>query len=161
MATIRPFLWFDRNAEEARDFYLSVFNNARALDARTFTDWVSGTDRTVPVALFDFELEGLPFSALNAGPRAPFNERLSLYIETRDQAETDYFSRALSADGGSQNPCGWVKDKFGVYWQVVPEIALRLMSGPDRVKAARARRVMHGMSKIVIAELQAAYDGEV
>lgn len=120
MATIHPFLWFDTNAEEAQDFYLSVFKNAKALEAVEFTDWVSGTNKTVPLAVFDFELEGLRFTALNAGPRPPFNERLSLYIETKDQRETDYYWQALTADGGSEEPCGWLNDKYGVYWQVVP-----------------------------------------
>lgn len=160
MATIHPFLWFDKNAEEARDFYLSVFKNAKALEAIELTDFVSGTNKTVPIATFDFELEGLRFTALNAGPIQPFNERLSLYIETKDQAETDYFYDALRAGGGSEKPCGWLKDKFGVYWQVIPEITLRLMADPDRDKADRARQAMYKMTKIIVADLEAAYAGK-
>ena len=159
MATIHPFLWLDTDAEEARDFYLSVFKNAKALKTLEFTDWVSGTNKTVPLATFDFELEGLHFTALNAGPRPPFNERLSLYIETKDQQETDYYWQALTADGGVEKPCGWLTDKYGVYWQVVPKITLRLMSDPDREKADRVRQAMYKMSKIIVADLEAAYAG--
>jgi predicted 3-demethylubiquinone-9 3-methyltransferase (glyoxalase superfamily) len=160
MATIRPFLWFDVNANEARDFYLSVFKNAKALGSTELTDWVSGTQRKVPIATYDFELEGLHFTALNAGARPAFNERLSLYIETEDQRETDYYWQALTADGGMERPCGWLQDKFGVYWQVIPKITLQLMGDPDRKKADRVRQAMYGMSKIVIADLEAAYAGK-
>jgi predicted 3-demethylubiquinone-9 3-methyltransferase (glyoxalase superfamily) len=161
MATIRPFLWFDTNAKEARDFYLSVFKNAKALESVELTDFVPGTNKTIPIATFDFELEGQRFMALNAGPRQQsFNERLSLYIETKDQRETDYYWKALTADGGVERPCGWLQDKFGVYWQVIPEITLKLMGDPDRNKADRVRQAMYGMSKIVIADLEAAYAGK-
>lgn len=160
MATIHPFLWFNTNAQEARDFYLSVFENAKALETRQLTDWVSGTNKKVPIATFDFELEGVHFTALNAGRNEPFNERLSLYIETEDQRETDYYWQALTAEGGSERPCGWLKDKFGVYWQVIPRITLQLMTDPDREKADRARQAMYGMTKIIIADLEAAYAGK-
>jgi predicted 3-demethylubiquinone-9 3-methyltransferase (glyoxalase superfamily) len=159
MATIRPFLWFDTNAQQARDFYLSVFKNSKALETVQLTDWVSGTNKTVPIATFDFELEGLRFTAFNAGPRPAFNERLSMYIETEDQRETDYYWQALTAGGGSEKPCGWLQDKFGVYWQVIPKITLQLMGDPDRVKADRVRQAMYGMSKIIVADLEAAYAG--
>jgi len=161
MATIHPFLWFDTNAAEARDFYLSVFKNAKALKTVELTDWVSGTNKTVPIATFDFELEGLHLTAFNAGPLPPFNERLSLYVETKDQSETDYYWQALTADGGSEKPCGWLTDKYGVYWQIIPEITLRLMADPDREKADRARRAMYKMKKIIIADLKAAAAGKV
>lgn len=157
MATVHPFLWFNTNAEEARDFYLSVFKNSRALETIELTDFIAGT--TVPHATFDFELEGLRLTALNAGPQPPFNDRLSLYIETEDQAETDYYYEALTAGGGSEQPCGWLTDKYGVYWQVIPEALPRLSSDPDRVKADRVRQAMYGMHKIIIADLEAAYAG--
>lgn len=160
MATIHPFLWFDSNAAEARDFYLSVFKNAKALETVQLTDFVSGTNKKVPIATFDFELEGLRFTAMNAGRRPPFNERVSLYIETEDQRETDYYWKALTADGGSEKPCGWVTDKFGVYWQIIPKITLRLMGDPDRAKADRVRQAMYQMSKIIVADLEAAYAGK-
>jgi predicted 3-demethylubiquinone-9 3-methyltransferase (glyoxalase superfamily) len=136
-----------------------VENIAKALRTLELTDWVSGTNKTVPHAIFDFELEGLRLTALNAGPIQPFNERLSLYIETKDQVETDYFYDALRAGGGSEKPCGWLTDKFGVYWQVIPEIMPRLMADPDREKADRARQAMYRMTKIIIADLEAAYAG--
>jgi predicted 3-demethylubiquinone-9 3-methyltransferase (glyoxalase superfamily) len=101
----------------------------------------------------------LRFTALNAGPQPAFNERLSLYIETKDQHETDYYWQALTADGGSEQPCGWLKDKYGVYWQVVPDIAIRLMTDPDREKADRARQALFKMRKIIVADLEAAYAG--
>ncbi|WP_448955572.1 VOC family protein [Labrys neptuniae] len=159
MATIHPFLWFDKNAREARDFYLSVFRNGKVLGETELTDWVGGTNKTVPHATFDFELEGLHLTALNAGSMPPFNERLSLYIETRDQAETDYYYQALTANGGSEKPCGWLRDKYGVFWQVVPEVTLKLMADPDREKADRARQAMYKMHKIIIADLEVAYAG--
>lgn len=160
MANIHPFLWFNTDAEEARDFYLSVFKNSRALETVEYSDWVSGTNETVPHATFDFELEGLHLTAFNAGPQQPFNFRLSLYIETKDQAETDYFYSALTADGGSEQPCGWLTDKFGVYWQVIPEALPRLSADPDHEKADRVRQAMYGMHKIIIADLEAAYAGK-
>ncbi|MDX8440657.1 VOC family protein [Mesorhizobium australafricanum] len=159
MATVHPFLWFNLDAEEARDFYLSVFKNSRALGSIEFTDFVGGTNRTVPHAIFDFELEGQRFTALNAGGVPAFNERISLYIETRDQAETDYFWNALIAGGGSEQPCGWLKDKFGVFWQVIPSEALLLMNDPDRAKAGRARQAMYSMKKIILADIAAAHAG--
>lgn len=160
MANIHPFLWFNTNAQEARDFYLSVFKNGKALETVEYSDWVSGTTKTVPHATFDFELEGLHLTAFNAGPQPPFNFRLSLYIETKDQAETDYFYSALTADGGSEQPCGWLTDKFGVYWQVIPEALPRLSADPDHEKAERVRQAMYGMHKIIIADLEAAYAGK-
>ena len=157
MATVHPFLWYTGNAEQARDFYLSVFRNGRALETVTFTDNVGGTG--VPHAIFDFELEGLRLTALNAGGMPAFNERMSLYIETKDQAETDYYYQALTAGGGSEKPCGWLQDKFGVYWQVFPEAAIRLMNDPDRDKAHRARQAMYSMKKIILADIEAAHAG--
>jgi predicted 3-demethylubiquinone-9 3-methyltransferase (glyoxalase superfamily) len=159
MATVHPFLWFNLDAEAARDFYLSVFKNGRALETIEFTDHVGGTNKTVRHAIFDFELEGQRFTALNAGGVPPFNERISLYIETTDQAETDYYWNALTAGGGSGQPCGWLKDKFGVYWQVIPGDALRLMNDPDREKADRARQAMYSMKKIILADIEAAHAG--
>jgi predicted 3-demethylubiquinone-9 3-methyltransferase (glyoxalase superfamily) len=161
MATIRPFFWFDDNGEEARDFYLSIFENGKSLGGTKLTDWVSGTNKSVPIETFDFELEGLRFTGLNAGPRPAFNERLSLYIETKDQRETDYYWNALIANGGVERPCGWLTDRFGVYWQVIPEITLRLMSDPDRQKADRARQAMYRMKKIIVADLIAAHAGHI
>ena len=159
MASIHPFIWFNGNAQEARDFYLSVFKNGRALKTTEYTDGNLGTNGSFPHATYEFELEGLHLTAFNAGPQSPFNFRLSLYIETKDQAETDYYYAALTADGGSAQACGWLTDKFGVYWQVIPEALPRLSSDPDRAKADRVRQAMYGMHKIIIADLEAAYAG--
>lgn len=159
MASIHPFIWFNGNAQEARDFYLSVFKNGRALKTTEYTDGNLGTNGSFPHATYEFELEGLHLTAFNAGPQSPFNFRLSLYIETKDQAETDYYYAALTADGGSAQACGWLTDKFGVYWQVIPEALPRLSSDPDRARADRVRQAMYGMHKIIIADLEAAYAG--
>lgn len=159
MATILPFLWFNAEAEEARDFYLSVFKNGKALQSMQTTDWVSGPKRSVPVATYDFDLEGVQFRALDAGPGDKFNEAISFLIQTEDQAETDYYWDALTADGGVEHPCGWLQDKFGVYWQVTPAAMLRLIGDSDRVKAERAMQAMHKRKKIILADIEAAYAG--
>lgn len=159
MATILPFLWFNTEAAEAREFYLSVFKNAKSLETTQTTDWVSGSRGTVPVATYDFELEGVRFRALDAGPGDKFNEAVSFFIQTKDQAETDYYWEALTKDGGSERPCGWLQDKFGVLWQVAPEAVLRLIGDPDRAKAKRAVQAMYKMKKIVIADIEAAHAG--
>jgi predicted 3-demethylubiquinone-9 3-methyltransferase (glyoxalase superfamily) len=160
MPTIHPFLWFRTEAEEARDFYLSVFKTGRALESLRFPGTASGSGKTVPVSTFDFELDGMRVTALNAGSHPPFNESLSFYVETEDQAETDYYYSALTAGGGQEKPCGWLVDKYGVYWQVAPKILPRLTSDPDRAKAERAMQAMYKMTRIVIADLEAAYAGK-
>lgn len=158
MPTIHPFLWFRSEAEAARDFYLSVFKTGRALETRRFGAGASD-GKSVPLQTFDFELQGMRVTALNAGSHPPFNESLSFYVETEDQAETDYYYAALAA-GGIEKPCGWLVDKFGVYWQVAPKILTRLTSDPDPVKAERALQAMYRMTRIVIAELEAAHAGK-
>ncbi len=160
MPKLSTFLWFDTEAEEAMNFYLSIFRNGQRRAVRTYPDTVGGTDDKQPLQTFEFELDGMPIIALNAGPTDGFNERVSLLIETKDQAETDYFWNALIADGGEEKPCGWLTDKFGVYWQVAPSILTRLTSDPDRAKARRALDAMYKMKKIVIADLEKAFAGE-
>jgi predicted 3-demethylubiquinone-9 3-methyltransferase (glyoxalase superfamily) len=161
MSRLSTFLWFNTEAEEAMNFYLSIFRDGKRGAARTYPDNVPGTGSKQPLATFEFELDGMPIIALNAGPTDGFNERVSLFVETTDQAETDYFWNALIADGGEEKPCGWLTDKFGVYWQVAPSILTRLTSDPDRTKARRALEAMYKMKKIVIADLERAYAGEV
>ena len=160
MASVYTHLWFDTEAEQAIDFYLSVFKDAKRGSAQSYTDTVPGTGNKQPLATFECELEGHKIIALNAGPTAPFNERASLYVSTRDQAETDYYWNALTADGGSEQPCGWLKDKFGVFWQVIPEILVRRTSDPDRQAADRALQAMYQMKKIVIADIETAFAGK-
>jgi predicted 3-demethylubiquinone-9 3-methyltransferase (glyoxalase superfamily) len=161
MPKLSTFLWFDTEAEEAMNFYLSIFRNGKRRAVRTYPDTIPGTEGKKPLATFEFEIDGMPIIALNAGPTDGFNERVSLFVETKDQAETDYFWNALIADGGDEKPCGWLTDKFGVYWQVAPSILTRLTSDPDRAKAGRALQAMYKMKKIVIADLEKAHAGEL
>ena len=159
MPKIHPYLWFDTNAEDAMNFYTSVFKNSKIGKVRRFTDSVPGSDGKVPLAEFEFELEGLPITALNAGPQHTFNESVSLYLETEDQAETDYYWNALMAGGGFEQPCGWLKDKYGLSWQVIPKALPRLLGDQDRRKSDRVLQAMYKMEKIIIADLERAYAG--
>jgi len=145
MTSITPFLWLDNNVAEAVAFYTSVFPNARV--------------ETVNEFMASFELEGQKFHALNGGPKFRFNEAISFFISVETQAEVDYFWNRLTADGGAESQCGWLKDKFGLSWQVVPTVLLRHLSDPDRQKADRVRQTMLKMQKIVIADLDEAYAG--
>lgn len=143
---ITPFLWFDNNASEAVDFYLSIFKNSRRLDAPS-ADAPGSTKR--PVVTVPFELDGQVLTAINAGPHFKFNEAVSFMIRCDSQQEVDYYWEKLTA-GGSESQCGWLKDKFGLSWQVVPAIL------PDLIKHPKAMQSMLGMRKLDIAELQRA-----
>jgi predicted 3-demethylubiquinone-9 3-methyltransferase (glyoxalase superfamily) len=145
MTSITPFLWFDNNVPEAVAFYKSVFPNAKV---ETVNDFMTS-----------FELEGQKFNALNGGPKYKFNEAISFFISVESQEEVDYFWNRLIADGGEESKCGWLKDKFGLSWQVVPTALGRYLSDPDRKKADRAMQAMMKMQKIVIADLDKAYAG--
>jgi predicted 3-demethylubiquinone-9 3-methyltransferase (glyoxalase superfamily) len=148
---VYPHLWFATEAEEAMAFYTSVFKDSKVLERTVLPDPELSTVR--------FELGGLPIAALNAHSRRPFNEALSFMIETTDQAETDHYWNALTADGGQARPCGWLSDRFGVYWQVTPSVLLRMIADPDPERAGRVLNAMYGMTKIVIADLERAYRG--
>ena len=137
MTSITPFLWFDNNVPEAVAFYKSVFPNAKV---ETVNDFMAS-----------FELEGQKFNALNGGPKFKFNEAISFFISVETQEQVDYFWSRLTADGGEESMCGWLKDKFGLSWQVVPTALGRYLSDPDRTKADRAMQAMMKMRKIVIA----------
>ena len=139
MTSITPFLWFDNNVPEAVAFYKSVFPNAKV---ETVNDFMAS-----------FELEGQKFNALNGGPKYKFNEAISFFISVESQEEVDYFWNKLIADGGQESRCGWLKDKFGLSWQVVPKALGRYLSDPDRAKADRVMQTMMRMQKIVIADL--------
>jgi predicted 3-demethylubiquinone-9 3-methyltransferase (glyoxalase superfamily) len=145
MTSITPFLWFDNNVPEAVAFYKSVFPNARIEAVNDF--------------MATFELEGQRFNALNGGPKYKFNEAISFFISVESQEEVDYFWNRLTADSGKESKCGWLKDKFGLSWQVVPAALGRYLSDPDRKKADRAMQAMMKMQKIVIADLEKAYAG--
>ena len=145
MKKITPFLWFDTQAEEAMNFYCSIFKNSKIL--------------SVSPASVNFELEGQEFVAFNAGSEFKFNESISMYVDCKDQAEVDYLWEALTADGGEESMCGWLKDKYGLSWQIVPKQLGELMGDPDPEKSARVREAMLKMQKIIVADLQKAYDG--
>jgi predicted 3-demethylubiquinone-9 3-methyltransferase (glyoxalase superfamily) len=152
---IAPCLWFDNNAEEAVDFYVSVFKDSRVLHVDRFT--TEGPDPDAPVMFIEFQINGQPFQAINGGPQFTFTEAISFSIECADQAEVDYYWNALT-DGGEPGECGWLKDKFGVSWQVVPRVLTDLLRDADRERAGQVMRRMLQMTKLDVAELQAAYE---
>ena len=145
MTSITPFLWLDNNVQEAVSFYKSVFPNARV---ETVNDFMAS-----------FELEGQKFNALNGGPRYKFNEAISFFISVDTQEEVDYFWSKLTADGGEESMCGWLKDKYGLSWQIVPKQLPELLRSPDRAGAGRAMQAMLQMRKIVVADLEKAFAG--
>lgn len=148
---IYPHLWFNSQAEEAMEFYTSVFRDSKLLGRTELPD--------PELSVVRFELAGLSVIALNANSRAQYNEAFSFLVETEDQVETDYYWNALTAGGGEERPCGWLTDKFGVYWQVTPTVLLRRIGDPDRAKAGRVLRAMYQMKKIIIADVERAYRG--
>ena len=150
MQRITPFLWFDGNAQDAVDFYTSIFKNARV------NSLMPGPDGKMMGAAF--ELDGQSFMALNGGPQFQFTPAISLYVHCHTQDEVDYYWSRLG-EGGSYQPCGWLKDKFGLSWQVIPGVLSQMLGDKDRARAGRAMQAMMKMSKIDIAALQAAYDG--
>jgi predicted 3-demethylubiquinone-9 3-methyltransferase (glyoxalase superfamily) len=156
MQKITPFLWFDHQAEEAANFYVSVFKDARITAISRFGEGSRGEPGSVMTVAF--ELEGQQFVALNGGPYFKFSEAVSFYIHCADQAEVDTFWERLTADGGEPGQCGWLKDKFGVSWQVVPDVLIELMNDPDSQKAQRVTQAMLKMTKIDIAELRRVYE---
>jgi predicted 3-demethylubiquinone-9 3-methyltransferase (glyoxalase superfamily) len=157
MNKISPFLWFDNQAEEAMQFYTSVFKNSKAGEVSRYGE--AGPMPAGTVLTASFELEGLHFTALNGGPDFKFNEAVSFYVDCEDQAEVDYYWEQLTADGGEESMCGWLKDKFGLSWQIVPRRLMELMGDPDAEKAQRVTEAMLQMQKIDIAGLEAAYKG--
>jgi predicted 3-demethylubiquinone-9 3-methyltransferase (glyoxalase superfamily) len=152
---ITPYLWFDGNAEEAMNFYLSVFKNSKAGEISRWGEGGMGAPGSVIVATF--EIEGQKFAALNGGPEFNFTEAISFQIDCKDQEEVDYYWNALTADGGEESVCGWLKDKFGVSWQVVPSILGELMTDPNPAKASAATQAMLQMRKIEIDKLKEAH----
>jgi predicted 3-demethylubiquinone-9 3-methyltransferase (glyoxalase superfamily) len=149
-------LWFNDQAEEAAEFYVSVFDGGKVLDVARYGEGGLGTPgQAITVR---FELDGRTFTALNGGPAFDFSEAVSFVIDCASQEEVDRYWAALSA-GGSESQCGWLKDKFGVSWQVVPSVLGSLIGGPDASGAQRAMQAMLGMRKLDIAALQRAYDG--
>jgi predicted 3-demethylubiquinone-9 3-methyltransferase (glyoxalase superfamily) len=155
MPRITSCLWFDTQGEDAANFYVSVFPNSRVVNVSHYGE--AGPRPAGSVMTVDFELDGRPFMALNGGPQFTFNEAVSFVIDCADQDEVDYYWTKLS-EGGEEGPCGWLKDRFGLSWQVVPAALGELASDPDPAKSQAVIKAMLGMRKLVVAELQAAYD---
>lgn len=157
MQKITPCLWFDGQAEEAMNFYLAIFKNAKA--GQILRWGKEAPDKQGSVLMVTFELDGQTFQGLNGGPEHKFNEAISLSIDCKSQEEVDHYWNALTADGGKEVACSWLKDKFGVSWQVVPDVLPRLLNDPDKDKAARVMKAMMQMVKIDVAKIEEAARG--
>ena len=168
---ITPCLWFDMECEEAINLYVDTFNNrpgatgsrSKIVHIQRYPEGMDdehmkGMEGKIITAIF--ELEGQTFQALDGGPIFKFNESISLSIECADQEEVDYFWNKFTANGGEESQCGWLKDKFGLSWQVIPTKLGELLSSPDKEKAGRAMQAMLQMKKIDVKKLQEAYDGK-
>ncbi len=153
MQKITPCLWFDTEGEEAAQFYTSVFPNSRIVEVARYGS--AGPRAEGTVMTVSFELDGQSFIALNGGPDFKFNEAISLSVDCESQDEVDSYWNALT-EGGEEGPCGWLKDKYGVSWQIVPRVLTELISDPDQEKAQRVMAAMLQMGKIEIAELEKA-----
>ena len=158
MQKITPFLWFDGQAEDAVKFYTSIFKNSKVgRILRNTKEAADKTDRPIgSVLTIEFEIEGQKFVALNGGPLFKFNESVSFVVNCETQEEVDYFWEKLTADGGEESQCGWVKDKFGLSWQVVPTVLIDMLHDSDQEKSGRVMQAMLQMKKIDIKALKAA-----
>lgn len=156
MPRITPNLWFDTEGEEAAEFYVSVFPDSRITHVSYYGE--AGPRPAGTVLTVDFELDGKPFTALNGGPQFPFTEAVSLLVDCADQEEVDHYWSRLG-EGGQEGPCGWLKDRYGLSWQVVPAALGELLGDPDPERAQRAMKAMLGMHKLDVAALRAAADG--
>ena len=162
MQKITPFLWFDHQAEEAAKFYTSVFKNSKVGKILRY-DEATAKAAGGPVGsvlTIEFEIEGQKFTALNGGPQFKFNESVSFVVYCQTQDEVDYFWQKLTADGGQESECGWLRDKFGLSWQVTPTVLIEMLQDKDSKKSGRVMNAMMQMQKIDISKLKAAYAGE-
>ncbi|MCK9638071.1 VOC family protein [Methylobacter sp. Wu8] len=155
MQKITPFLWFDNQAEEAMNFYVSIFKNSKVLSVNRYGDAGPGPKGSVMTA--SFELDGQVFTALNGGPVYRFSPAISFVVHCETQAEVDEYWEKLS-EGGKENQCAWLDDKFGVSWQIVPNVLIELLSDPDPIKSGRVMQAMLQMKKIDIEKLKQAYE---
>jgi predicted 3-demethylubiquinone-9 3-methyltransferase (glyoxalase superfamily) len=155
MQKITPFLWFDHEAEEAMNFYVSIFKNSKILSVTRYGEGGPGPAGEVMTATF--QLEGQEFMALNGGPDHHFTEAISFFVDCQTQEEVDELWNRLT-EGGEAGPCGWLKDKFGVSWQIIPTVLGELLSDPDPAKSQRVMQAMLQMKKIDIKTLQEAYE---
>ncbi|MFG2867078.1 VOC family protein [Streptomyces sp. NPDC048338] len=156
MPRITPNLWFDTQGKEAAEFYCSVFPRSEIRKVSYYGE--AGPREAGTVLTVDFVLDGQAFTAINGGPDFTFDEAVSFLIDCADQDEVDHYWSKLS-DGGQEGPCGWVKDKYGLSWQVVPAVLEELLTDPDEARAQRAMKAMLGMGKLDVAALVAAADG--
>jgi predicted 3-demethylubiquinone-9 3-methyltransferase (glyoxalase superfamily) len=154
---ITTFLWYDKNAEEAVKFYSSVFKDSKILNTTRYGE--AGPGPKGSVMTIDFELEGQRYTAINGGPDFKFTEAISLVVHCKNQEEVDYYWEKLSADGGQTIECGWLKDKFGLAWQITPDILLELIQDKDERKSQRVMKAMMKMKKIDIETLKKAAAG--
>jgi predicted 3-demethylubiquinone-9 3-methyltransferase (glyoxalase superfamily) len=156
---VKPCLWFDGNAEEAADFYVSLLPDSRVSSvSRSPAD--NPSVAAGAVLLVEFTLGGQEFQALNGGPQFAFTEAVSFVIDCEDQVEVDRLWEALTGNGGTPGPCGWLKDRFGLSWQIVPRQLGEILGDPDRERACRAMEAMLGMTRIDIAALRRAFDAD-
>lgn len=146
MKKITPFLWFESQAEEAMNYYVSIFKNSKVI--------------VTSPQMVQFELDGQEFIGLNAGPQFKFNEAVSFFVNCENQKEVDEYWNKLVGDGGEESMCGWCKDKFGLWWQIVPKQLGELMGDTDQAKAQRVVQAMLKMQKIIVADLEKAYNGK-
>jgi predicted 3-demethylubiquinone-9 3-methyltransferase (glyoxalase superfamily) len=158
MYRITPFLWFDQQAEEAANLYVSIFKDSKILSVARYGKAGPGPEGSVMIV--NFQIEGLKFIALNGGPLFKFTEAISFSIDCQTQEEVDHYWSKLTAGGGQESQCGWLKDKFGLSWQVVPTILGQLLADKDPKKSQRVMQAMLQMKKIDIAALQRAYAQE-
>jgi predicted 3-demethylubiquinone-9 3-methyltransferase (glyoxalase superfamily) len=158
MPKITPFLWFDNNLENAIKFYTAIFKDSKVLDLRRYDE--TGPDGKTKIMTARFRLAGQEFTGLNGGPHFKFTEAVSFVVSCKTQKEVDYYWRRLTAGGGQESQCAWLKDKFGLSWQIVPEQLLKLMGDKDPAKAGRVMQAMFKMSKIIIKDLERAHAGK-
>ena len=162
MQKITPFLWFDNQAEEAAKFYTTIFKNSKIGKILRY-DEAAAKAAGGPVGsvlTIEFEIEGQKFTALNGGPQFKFNESVSFVVNCETQEEVDYFWEKLTADGGKESACGWLKDKFGLSWQITPRALIEMLQDKDAEKAERVMKAMLQMDKIDIKKLKEAYAGK-
>ncbi len=157
MTSVTPFLWFDKDAEAAITFYTELIPESVIVSLERYPDEVPGMGGKVMHA--HFRLGGRDYYAMDAGPQFPFTEAVSLFVSCRDQAEVDRYWAALTADGGQEQPCAWLKDRWGLSWQIVPDRLVELIRDPDPDRSHRAIQAMFTMTKIDIAAIEAAADG--
>jgi predicted 3-demethylubiquinone-9 3-methyltransferase (glyoxalase superfamily) len=154
MQKITPFLWFDTQAEDAARFYCSVFRNSKIGAITRYGD--AGPGPKGSAMTVSFELEGIPYTALNGGPAYKFNNAVSFVVHCKTQDEVDHYWEKLTADGGKEIQCGWLSDKFGLSWQIVPDALTQLLSDKDPAKVNRVMQAMFPMKKLIIADLEYA-----